>query len=133
MDSYRTVNDVGACIEAEQGLAEMNVSLNEAGQERAAAPVNHIVESNVKDRARRRLDRHYAPTINRYAPLEDAIGVFERDDRRVFDEHGHKISSLQSARRFRIARQSINRIGLSFLQEGVEKIPVHESVVALRF
>src|SRR5262249_34188847 len=41
--------------------------------------------------------------------------------------------SLQSAWRWRLARQSINRIGLPFLQVGIEKIPVHESVIALRF
>src|SRR5262245_38895848 len=40
--------------------------------------------------------------------------------------------SLQSAWRFHLACQSINRIGLPFLQVGIEKIPVHKSVVALR-
>src|SRR5262249_42954768 len=117
----------------EQRLAEMNVSLNEAGQECASAPVNHIVESDVKAGGRRRFNRYDAPSINRYAALEDAIGVVEGDDRRVFDEHGHKILLLQSARRVRLTHRSIDRVGLTFLQVGVEKIPVHESVVALRF
>src|SRR5262245_61583603 len=69
----------------------MNVSLYEAGQERPSAPVNHIVKSDVKARGRRGLDSRDAPSINRYAALEDAISVIERDDYGVFDEQGHRI------------------------------------------
>ena len=75
-------------IAAEERLAEVDVGLDEAGQEIGAAGVDDVVARRVRFRA----DRHDASAVDGDRALDDVEAVVHREDGRVADEGRHGVT-----------------------------------------